>query len=783
MSTSKYEQLTTWFDRLGGYLGSFILPDISEYDFDIGQAIADGTEEWTAERAKEFDDAVDRYNKEQKRKREAEAAEELAVERAKIISEAHQQLQAVRPLPTPEQTVVLAANIVDAAGKRIAAANDAYRQLVAAKDAQPTNFAKATETALAAIRSATTAAEELTQAIAAEARRRTQALEELTRSAATAEGTLAPDAKPPLVPEKQNCLKNLKAFIEKKVVQLGGLTKIAGTATPEEFKLAGDALRETIGGIAQSVEVVNSVAVNNRKKEEQNKEKAAQEQRGREIEDLRWNIPLPSSGQLAVLTNNKPALALVEAKKTYDGAFGTLQTTPVGGFEAAKTIAADAYARLERANQEATRAISTEIAGREDRRKELQAQAVAADSTAVGPEPLPGTAEATQLQDARRSYRDLSGQLATAKETATPGDFVKLAAQVADAVKVLAQTRRDASDATRGRLLEVARLKSELTVAANAARPKLPTGPTPTIVQAATGALDCRLSEATALIDGKDPVADAKVVQEFTASCVPVEALGKNLGRIQPVPFATVAGSEIVKATITKLLEPLNGKEGIGPTAVNLADTLSKDVARVAERYAEIAALVTSYTDVLVHPGFDQSWKAQIAGIPKLNTDKATLSKDGLGNGVKDCESAIRDVEKASRDRERRQGANAAHSASPEGLFLAYMDANTPQDIRDEFARLAQANTATCGAAKKSYVASSDDATIGQFSIEYGVTFAGGRGSLVLHFHCNANGTEAGGYTPSHFKRAQDKRGTESWKLVGAARNLRPAAGTILADR
>jgi hypothetical protein len=469
MSTSKYEQLTAWFGQLPDYLASFIVPDLS--DLDIGLAIAQGTEEWTTELAQELDDAVARFNREQQEKREKEAVEKLAAERTEIINQAHNLLQGVRPLPAPEQTVVLTPNIVDAAGKRVTAANDGFQKLTAAKAAPPTEFAKATETALVAIRSATTAAEELTQAVAVELGRRTQVLEELTRSAATVEGGLATDAKPPLVPENQKCLKNLKAFVEKKALQLDTLTKASGTATPEEFRLGGNAVRETIAAIGPLVEAVNSVAANNRKKEEVNKEKAAQEQHAKEIEDLRWGILLPAADQLAVLADNKPAAALAETKRTYDGAFKNLQSAPPTGFEAAKTVATDAYAKLDQAYQLATRAIGDEIVARDDKLKAFHAQGATADGKDARPEPLPGTAEAGELQSARRSYRDLYGQLATAKATATPVDFNKLATQVAEAIRVLTETRRRAADATRQRLLEVARLKGELTIAARNLRP------------------------------------------------------------------------------------------------------------------------------------------------------------------------------------------------------------------------------------------------------------------------------------------------------------------------
>jgi hypothetical protein len=780
MSLTRYQQVSAYFGELATYLGSFVLPDFS--DLDIGGAIAEGTEEWSQQRADEFDAAVRRYNEEEERKRKVAAAERLRAERRITIDAADERLRSLPALPDAEARVVLPAKDVDAAARLIAAAEAAVARLDETIDADPGAFDDAVGKATDALDAAADAGPRLGRAIDAELKRRREVVAQLRQAAAVAQSGLAKDAEATL-PPTQKCLVSLKRVIGEAGEKLTALEQAIGSSAPDAF--AGDALGvdAAVRAIEPLVKIVNQTAESARKRQAESAERAAQEKRASDIADLRWTEPLPGEAELAVLPDTGIGKTLSGKKASYDSAFSDLERAPPQGFEAAKQGASEAYAGLEQAVGAAREAIRKEIAAREAALLQLRKECTTAGAGA-GPAPIQGTEEADRLREANTlAERALQGVAQTLK-TAAPSAFAKGCDEARAAIVHLGEVRGEVDIATGQRLGAVRDRRNELAGAATTARGNLPAGPTPEIVKAAKAALDSRIAADEKRIDGRDPKADSTAVADFKSYADSVTKLGRSLGTIAAPKFSTVASSAIIKDAVQKLLDLLNGKEGIGQSAETAAYELARDVGKVAERFAEIVALRQSYDDLIAHPGFDNAWKPEIAGFLDLESKRDTLDKGGLGNGVNRCTEAIDAIEKRARDRDRKKTANSAYAASDEGQFLVYMDENGRRDVCAEFARLVTTGTARELGISRAYLTSHDDELAGEFSVEIGISIgAGGRNALVVHAHCAGDGTPKPD-NGCHFKLATNKRESGgTFPLTGGARGLLPGNDRLLRAR
>ena len=783
MSVTRYQQVSAYFGELATYLGSFVLPDFS--DLDIGGAIAEGTEEWSQQRADEFDAAVRRYNEEEERKRKVAAAERLRAERRITIDAADERLRSLPALPEAEARVVLPAKDVEAAAKLIAAAEAAVARLDETIDADPGAFDDAVGKATEALDAAADAGPRLGRAIDAELKRRREVVAQLRQAAAVAQSGLAKDAEATL-PPTQKCLVSLKRVIGEAGEKLTALEQAIGSSAPDAF--AGDALGvdAAVRAIEPLVKNVNQTSESARKRQAESAERAAQDKRASEIADLRWTEPLPGEAELAVLPDTGIGKTLSGKKALYDSAISDLERAPPQGFEAAKQGASEAYAGLEHAVGAAREAIRKEIAAREAALLQLRTECTTAATGGAtpGPVPIQGTEEADRLREANAlAERALQGVAQTLK-TAAPSAFAKGCDEAKAAIVHLGEVRGEVDIATGQRLGAVRDRRNELSGAAATARGHLPAGPTPEIVEAAKAALDSRVAADEKRIDGRDPKADSAVVADFTSYADSVTKLGRSLGTIAAPKFSTVASSAIIKDAVQKLLDLLNGKEGIGQSAETAAYELARDVGKVAERFAEIVALRQSYDDLIAHPGFDNAWKPEIAGFLDLESKRDTLDKGGLGNGVNRCTEAIDAIEKRARDRDRKKTANSAYAASDEGQFLVYMDENGRRDVCAEFARLVSAGTARELGINRAYITSHDDELAGEFSVEFGIVIgAGGRNALVVHAHCAGDGTPKPD-NGCHLKLATNKRESGgTFPLTGAARGLLPGNDRMLRAR
>ena len=783
MSVTRYQQVSAYFGQLATYLGSFVLPDFS--DLDIGGAIAEGTEEWSQQRADEFDAAVRRYNEDEERKRKVAAAERLRAERRIAIDAADERLRSLPALPDIEARVVLPARDVEAATKLIAAAEAAVARLDETIDADPNTFDGAVGKATEALDAAGDAGPRLAKAIDAELGRRRERVAQLREAARAAQSALAKDAEASL-PPTQKCLVSLKRVIGEAREKVTALEQAIASSTPDAFARDAVGAENAIGAIEPLVKSVNQTAEAARKRQADSVERAAQEKRASEIADLRWAEPLPSEADLAVLADAGIGKTLASRKVLYDKAFSDLQRAAPQDFEAAKQGASDTYAGLEQALGVARVAIREEIAAREATLLQLRKSftTAAGGGTTPGPVPIPGTEEAERLREASALAEKALQGIAPTLRTATPAAFAKGCDEAKAAIAHLAEVRGEVDIATGRRLTAVRDRRTELSAAAGTARNRLPTGPTTDIVEAAKAAFDARVAADDKRIDGRDPKADSAVVADFAPYAESVRKVGSSLNGIAAPKLKSVETSAIVQEAVQRLLDLLRGKEGIGKTAETAAYELARDVGKVAERFAEIVALRQSYDDLIAHPGFDNAWKSEIAAFLDLESNRNKLDKGGLGNGVNRCTEAIDAIEKRARDRDRRKTANSAYAASDEGQFLVYMDENRRTDVCVEFARLVTAGTATAQAISRAYITSHDDELAGEFSVEFGIVIgAGGRNALVVHAHCAGDGTPKPD-NGCHFKLATNKRESGgTFPLTGAARGLLPSNDRMLLAR
>jgi hypothetical protein len=769
-----YEQLSAYFGQLGSYLGSFVLPDFS--DLDIGQAIAEGTEEFNDQLARDFEDAVERHNQEQERLRAVAAAELLRAERLSVVDELKRQLGERPVLPPEKDLALLGPGPAESARSRVTLAQQAIdlvaqapdETLVPAFEALRRKAVEAIETACAELRG-------LPPAVQAETERRQRVTQQ---HAVSAEQALVPlpkgwdqGNKPPA------SIKKLKQLIADKDEALRGLGALVGSASPDEFDAAslkaGELLKALQERAAQVQKLLQQKALKN-----------AQAEHEQKIRELRWSgFPPLGDEQLAVLEDRSAPQALARDRKTYDEAFALLETASAGGFEEAHKKTLAAYGALDLSHEAARKAVAVEIERRKQERRALLDELGTLQAKEFGALPIPGTPGETELGDAKRACEQALARLARLVESAAPAAFAKASKEAGELLRAAFDVRARTAKAADLQLAELRKLKTRLTDAADKARVTLPTGPSSAIVDPVKQAFERALQQAESRIEGKNPGADLVVVEAFEAGMKHVTDLSKSLKGIKVPEFDSVKDNKTIVERSSALLTPLNGKEGIGEAAASLAEALSKKVHKVADQYLEIAELATWHNDLTVHAKFDQAWKPEVNPFVEFERTKDTKADGELSTLIKQFNTKFEEIDQRIRRRERAEQVNTEYMNSEEGKFLVYWDDNGRQLAITELTRLVNLGTATMGDIKRCYLSSHDDERDEEFSVEVSIDIDGRRG-VVAHAHCTYDGTPKPG-NGAHFKLANNKRESGGTCTLNAALRgaLLPAAGTILGSR
>lgn len=767
------EQMSSYLGQLGSYLGSYVLPDFSELDDVIGQAFAEGSQEFADEKARALEEAVTRYNEEQRLRREAEAAERQLRERQELIDaelERHRQLPA---LPSAQELVLLPEGAVTAATELSAAAQRAISTWAKAINGSAEDFGRLQLAAGAAIDEARRALEGLPGRVAAELERRRPAGPRITGEGQAALLELS-SSWTGLGP-KPNSVKNLKAAMTEHEQAVLALQGLLAAGAPGEFDTALLRADEALKNLLARIKTVNGVLAIKA-------QEGAEALRLQQVQLLRWQRYPPLLGErLTVLSGASSLEDYSGARLRYDKAFANLEQAKAEAFVEARKLAQTAFDELDLAYDKATAAFDTALKERKQLRGEQRELLTRLEE--AKPQALVGTDEAALWTKARQNADQALSRLAALTERATPEEFARALQEAKGLLLTATEVHAQTTATTRQRLERVRVLKERLALAVAAARSGLPTGPSAEIARAVAQALDEAAGECERRIEGKDEGLDRASVEGFTARSEALATLAKYLKPIKPVAFDLVAANAAVRLEIGKLLDLLRGAEGLGIAAANQADTLKNKVHRVAESYALIDDLRARHGDILAHARFDPAWRPEVSPFPEFERSKDSKLQDALSKGITLFTSTFGEIEARMRKRERADVANATYAASYEGKFIEYWDDNGRAAAITELGRLVGLGKASQGDIKRCYLAGDDDESMEEFSVEI-VVDIDGRHGVVVHAHCDGLGVPKAGHA-CHFKLANNKReGGNSCTLDATLRNaFLPSAGYILSER
>jgi hypothetical protein len=769
-SPSKYEQLTQYFSTLGSYLdvSSWLMPDFSDV---VGQGIADGTAEFNDQLARDFEAAVERHNQEQLRQQQVIAREKQRAERQAIVDAAKRRLQGLPPAPADSQLQLIPAGVTATVREQFAQAQQALDALGA--DLDSANFDELQRQADAVIGAAERAVAAVPEAIAAELERRRQRVLQLTAKAASGLQDAPPgwdtmNPEPPVA-------KKVREALKEKDQRLEALQVLIAAGPPEEFDAAWVKADEAVTDVPVRVARVQALMV-------QRAKESRKAERERLVASAVWRPVAPLGPKdLLILSGDGVVAALEHERLAYDKAFGVLEASKGGEngpFEEALRQALRALETVDRAHEDAVRAREVERKRRTALRDALRQELDALAGTAAGPLPIPGTPEAKKFETVRLACSQALSTLWQALDAA-PAEFDKLAQRMRVQWDEASAVRVKAAQDTQLRLDEIVVCKGRLTTLVGPARAKLPAGPSGAIVAAVTGAFDLLVSHCESRIDGRKREADVVVVDEFEALLPHVTSLCQCLDSIVPAKLLLVAANTTIDDDVHMLLGTL-AKQGLCESALIHARALKDHVGRIATLYQQIAELLVAYPAIKSNAEYLTAWNHEIDPFIAFEADKDKLDPGQLATGVAKFDGIFDILEERMRARARANVINAAYAASAEGQFIAFWDLNGRAQAIVELTRLVNTGVATCGAIKRCYLASDDSLAAQEFSVEISVDIDGRRG-VVVHAHCQADGTPKPG-NACHFKLANNKReGGNTCMLNATLRGelLLPAA-TIL---
>lgn len=768
------EQMSSYLSKLGGYLGSYVLPDFSDLHDAIGEAFVESSQEFADDRARALEEAVARYNEEQRLKREAEAAERQLRERQALIDAALQQQRELPALPPAQALLLLPEGAATPAVEQLAAAQrdiDGWARAIAAPADE---FERLRLAAAAALAEARRLLELLPGLVSAELGRRRPAGPRLASEGQAVLRELKPDWTG--LSTKAGSVKNLKAAMQEHEQAALALQGLLAAGAPGEFDAAVRRVETVLQELVGRIRTVNSVLTT---KEQEGAEALRQQQLGK----LRWQRYPPLLGERLSVLAGEPLLEAYDiARQRYGEAFGRAESAKGDAFAEAHGLAQTAFEQLDLAYDKAIAAYEAAIKERKRVRAELREQMNLLQE--ARPQPLPGTDEAGDWARARQDAELGLGKLAAASDAATPEVFGRALETARAQMRTATEVHGRATVATRQRLEQVRVQTERLAAAVATARSGLPAGPSAEVARAVADALGRAADEAQRRIEGKNEELDRASVDGFiSGAAAALTKLALYLKPIKPLAFAAVEVNAAVRAEIDKLLALLRGAEGLSIAAANQADTLKNKVHRVAESYALIADLLARHGDILAHTRFDLAWRSEVNPFIEFERNKDAKLQDALSKGINDYTGIFGEIEARMRKRERTDLANAAYANSYEGKFIEFWDDYGRGAAITELGRLVGLGKASEGEIKRCYLAGDDDESQEEFSVEISVDIDGRHG-VVVHAHCDGFGVPKAGHA-CHFKLANNKReGGNSCTLDAALRAaLLPSAGDILSDR
>ncbi len=618
-------------------------------------------------------------------------------------------------------------------------AEQAIQELFEARGGPDDAFEKATANALMALDNRDNGIAKQHEAVATELERRRQAVTKIQQEFALADEGILPKAKELLKTSNAKTVTPLKSALPLCISAISTLESNISKGPPDVFNDAVNRCDLEIQDVREKTAKVNELATTVMTKDRQLL-----------FAKLSKKAPIVAPSDMSMIEPDK----LIEHNSiltTWQNSYEklSLQKKDFGNlsdFEESLSSIENNYVLAQESTASIKEAANKERARRNQIAEELKK--LRSEVKAPDPKPLPSTEEQIEYALSEKLFVSAMQSVNGFLITGATQEFAQAEKSVRESISALEKAGPVVSDLAKKRLEKSNEQKKKINELVGPTFKKiesqLKSGPASVIVKPMQVAYEKQARSRTEFIKGINFENDQKLVVELGKLVLESEKLILALKGLETTRILEVAKNIEIANHFEKLKSTLD-KPGIGNEAIEIVNSLSSDVGKIASRYDAIETAQLRYEIAIKDKKIEPNSQKILLGFPDFEKGKDDFLKGELTSRTNDFLNAIRRIEdKIADNKEKAQSEEQKklYLASEAYKFLKLMERPEEEDPVDKLEALVAESKAARGSITDAYRSNWDKPD--RFSVEVDVLIEKYDG-VVVHAHCDNDGEPKSG--------------------------------------